>query len=230
MSEVSEVDIARFPLFSGLNAQDTEALRQSVHTHRFAAGVRIFEEGEPARGFYLVTRGAVKIFKLSPAGQEQVLSVVLPGQTFAEAAVFQGMRYPASAESLHDSEMLFIEREAFVSQLRRDPELALRMLAGLSMKLRRMVHLVEDLTLRDARGRICRYLVGLIAADARGEAVVKLPVQQVLVARLLGITSETLSRTLKTLKDEGILDTEGRGRLTIHDVERLREAAGEVTV
>ncbi len=221
------IDLTKIPLFSGLSQPDVEALQSALHVRKMAAGTRIFDEGDPVRGFYIVQKGAVKIFKVSPRGQEQVLAVNSPGQSFAEAAVFMGGGYPASTECLEDSELLFVEREAFVRRLHEDPELALRMMAGMALKLRRMVAMVEDLTLRDARGRLSRYLLGLLPENARPPVPLELPAQQMLIARMLGITSETLSRTLRTLKEEGTLEIGGGGKFTVLDLESLRVAAGE---
>ena len=214
------MNLRDFPLFSGLSAEDAVLLQRSASLRKFPTGTRIFDDGEPALGFYLVLQGAVKIFKLSPRGQEQIVAVMTAGDSFAEAAVFLGKGYPASAECIQDSKLLFIDREALVRQLAHDPELALRMMAGMAIKLRRLVSMVEDLTLRDARGRLCRYLLGLIAPP-------QLPTSRVVLARLLGLSGETLSRTLRTLKDEGILDISRAGHVKIHSPEALREAAGD---
>lgn len=162
----------------------------------------------------------MKVFKLSPTGTEQVLTLAGAGQTFAEAALFQGGGYPAFAEAVQDTDLLFVEREAFVQQIRRDPDLALRIVGGLAVKLRRMVHLVEDLSLRDARGRVARYLLTQLEP---GSEVVRLQASQAVLARLLGLATETFCRTLRTLKTEGVL---GEG-LRVLDLPALRAAAGE---
>lgn len=190
---------------------------------RVPAGTRIFAQGDPARGFFLVLEGCVKIYKLSAAGAEQALALAGPGETFAEAALFQGGGYPAHAQAVQDSDLLFLGREPFVQQLRRDPELALRILGGLSLKLRRMVRLVEDLSLRDARGRLARYLLTQLEP---GADLVRLRVSQAVMARLLGLATETFSRTLRILKAEGLLETDGRD-LRVLDPAGLRAAAGE---
>lgn len=222
------LDLKKIPLFSGLSAEDVEALQSALQVRKYSAGARVFNEGDPVRGFYVVQKGSVKIFKTSPRGQEQVLHVVPPGQTFAEAAVFMGGGYPASTECLEDTELLFVEREAFVRRLKHDPELALRMMAGISLKLRRMVALVEDLTLRDARGRISRYFLGLLPENAQAPVQLELPAQQLLIARMLGVTAETLSRTLKAMKEDGTLEIGGHGKFVILDVDSLRNASGEL--
>lgn len=219
-------NITNFPLFAGLSTSDAELLQNRSTSVQYGAGHRIFDEGEPARGFYLIHTGQVKIFKLSPRGSEQILAVLGPGQTFAEAAAFLGKGYPASAECLEDSDLIFIEREAIRVLMAKDPDLALRMMAGMALKLRRLVSLVEDLTLRDARGRLCRYLLGLAPTSA-AECTVKLPTQQTVLARLLGLTQETLSRTLKSLREEGLIESMGGGRLALRDLSGLRAVVGD---
>lgn len=219
------VDIRSYPLFSGLTPADAEALGHRCQVLRFGAGSSVFDEGQPARTFYLVQSGLVKIFKLNPKGQEQILAVLSKGNTFAEAAVFMGGRYPASCQCLEDSELISVERDAILNVLSHDPELALRMMAGMALKLRRLVSMVEDLTLRDARGRLARYLTGL-----KGEnGTLRLPTQQTVLARLLGLTGETLSRTFKALRDEGILGPPKGRQVQVLDPNGLRLAAGEET-
>lgn len=220
------MELGRFPMFSGLSPEDSELLAQHCIPVSYLAGQRIFDEGEPGRGFYLVMAGQVKVFKMSPKGQEQILCVAGPGQSFAEAAVLVGRSYPASAECLMDSALIFVEREPVGCLLARDPEFCMRLMAGMAMKLRNLVGLVEDLTLRDARGRISRYLVNLAPEEARGRFCVKLPTQQVVLARLLGLTQETLSRSLRSLKDEGFIESHSPGRSLWLNLEALREVVG----
>ncbi|MBX3171154.1 MAG: Crp/Fnr family transcriptional regulator [Candidatus Eremiobacteraeota bacterium] len=215
-------DLRSFPLFSGLSPTDAERLQHFSQVLHFPAGGTIFDEAQPARALYLVQSGQVKIYKINPRGLEQILAVIPAGQTFAEAAVFMGGKYPASAQCLEDSRVVSVERQALLQLMGQDPELALRMMAGMALKLRRLVSLVEDLTLHDARGRLARYL----AALAEGNCVT-LPTQQNVLARLLGLTSETLSRTFKTLRDEGILGPLQGRRMEILDRPGLLQAGDQ---
>ena len=188
-------ELGRFSLFAALGPDDARLLADAVHVQRFAGGASVFQEGDVVRGFYLVRAGRVKIHKISPSGNEQVLTVCGPGMIFAEAALFRMPTYPASAEALEDSELLFVEKAVLLESVRRDPEVALRMLVGMAERLQSMVRLVEDLTLRDARSRTARYILGLADATQEAPHRVRLPVSQVLLARMLGLTNETLSRT-----------------------------------
>lgn len=213
-----------FALFSGLSDEDSRLLDTTAVARTFVGGTRIFDSGEPARGLYLIISGAVKIFKVSPKGTEQVMAVLGPHQTFAEAPVFLGGNYPASAETLEPSELILVNREALLVLLSKDNEMALRMMAGMALKLRSLIGLVEDLTLRDARGRVARYLTGL---GEEGQDSLQLPVQQALLARMLGLTSETMSRTMKGLREEGAIGSSPGGRIQVLDWSLLREASGD---
>ena len=222
-------ELGRFSLFAGIGPQEARLLADAVHVQQIAAGASIFQEGDPVRGFYLVRSGRVKIHKISPSGNEQVLTVCGPGMIFAEAALFRMPTYPASSEAIEDAELLFVEKAVLLDCLRRDPEVALRMLVGMAGRLQAMVRLVEDLTLRDARSRTARYLSHLVDPQEPAPHHVRLPVSQALLARMLGLTNETLSRTLKGLREEGLFEqASGRGRIVILDLERLREAACEL--
>lgn len=219
-------ELRAFPLFANLSEADAQRLAEGMQSRSFPARQRLFDAGEPARGFYLIKQGQVKIFRVSPEGNEQVLGVFGAGQTFAEAAVFLGGGYPASAETLETSQLLFLERETLLRIVRNDPDFALRLLGGLSMKLRHMVRLIDSLTLKDARGRVARYLAGLLPPDGAGPVTVDLPISKTLLARLLGVTGETLSRTLKGLTTEGIISSSDRGAVVVEDPRALLDAAG----
>ncbi|MBS2038926.1 Crp/Fnr family transcriptional regulator [bacterium] len=215
--------IADFPLFAGLQPADADLIETASLSRHYAAGNRIFQEGESARWLYLVRFGSVKIFKLSPRGGEHVLAVLTAGQTFAEAPVFSGGKYPANSECVEDCELVLVDREALLQLLARDPDLGLRMLAGMALKLRKLVATVEDLTLRDARGRLARYLLGL---RETGDTI-QLPIAQGLLARLLGLTGETLSRTFRGLRQEGVLEHDRSGLIQVLDWTVLELACGE---
>lgn len=224
-------ELGRFSLFAGIGPEEARLLADAVRVQRFAAGACIFQDGDPVRGFYLVRSGRVKIHKSSPSGNEQVLTVCGPGMIFAEAALFRMPTYPASSEALEDAEVLFVEKAVLLDCLRRDPEVALRMLVGMAGRLQEMVRLVEDLTLRDARSRTARYITSLVDSHQPAPHRVRLPVSQALLARMLGLTNETLSRTLKGLREEGLFEqAPGRGQIVILDMARLREAAGEMEI
>src|SRR4030042_3436344 len=129
--------IASVPLFQGLARKQHEDLAMIVVDSVFKGWQRCFGEEDEATGFYVVISGRVKIFKLSTEGKEQTLHIFGPGEPFGEVAVFTGRRFPANAEALEETRVFFFTREEFIELIRKNPSLALNLLAVLSPRLRR---------------------------------------------------------------------------------------------
>jgi CRP/FNR family transcriptional regulator len=151
--------IAAIPLFQGLPRERQEDLAMIVVDQIFRRGQTIFSEGDEGAGFYVVISGRVKVFKLSPEGKEQIFHILGPGEPFGEAAVFAGEKFPAYAEALAESRVFFFPRLGFVDLIKKNPSLALNMLAVLSRRLRKFAVLVEDLSLKEVPGRLAAYLL-----------------------------------------------------------------------
>ena len=200
-------------MFASLPDDDLRRLADIAVPRRYGRKEALFREGDRADGFFVVTSGKVKVFKLSGEGKEQVLHVLEAGQSFAEAAIFEGGAYPAHAEALSDSEVLLFPRRAFVDLLERHPRVAVRMLASLSRWLRRMTDLVEDLSLRDVEARLVLYLSEELknrGIPSRDGATLDLPVGKNVLASRLGTVPETFSRTLRKLQGEGLIAVRGK--------------------
>lgn len=211
-------------LFSAIDDASAEAIASASHLTRLDRGQIIFSENEPAAAFYIVNRGKVKLFKLSGEGKEQILMIARPGDTFAEAALFAGGRYPASAQALEDSEVLTVHRDQFVALLSKDPNLALNLIARLSQLLRKLTLLVEGLSLSDVTARLARRLVQQIKDQDQAAPEVTLSEKKVVVAAELGTIPETLSRSLAKLTKEGVIEVEG-SQIKVLDPNKLREIA-----
>ena len=215
--------LRKTPLFATLPDDDLRRVAALAVPRRFARKAAVFREGDRADGFFIVSSGKVKVFKLSGEGKEQVLHVLEAGQTFAEAVIFEGGGYPAHAEALTDAELLFLPKRAFVDLLERHPNVAIRMLASLSRWLKRMTDLAESLSLKDVEARLVLYLSEELKArgiPARDGAELELPVGKSVLASRLGTVPETFSRTLKKLQDEGRIDVRGK-RIRILDAAGL---------
>jgi CRP-like cAMP-binding protein len=215
--------IARIPLFEGLPPGQIEDLAMIVTDQVLRKGETIFSEGEDGNGFYVVITGRVKIFKLSPEGKEQILHFFGPGEPFGEVPVFTGQHFPANAEALEESRVFFFPRKSFVDLIKRNPSLALNMLAVLSKRLRRFAALIDDLSLKEVPGRLAAYLLYL-SDQNRGSKDLELAITKAQLASLLGTIPETLSRILGKLSSQGLIETDGR-RIRILDEEALRDLA-----
>jgi CRP/FNR family transcriptional regulator len=201
------------PLFANLPPEDLRRVAEIASPRRYEKKESIFREGERADGFYVVGEGRVKIFKLSESGKEQVLHLIGPGQSFAEATIFEGGTFPAHAEALEGCDLIFLPKRPFTDLLERNPRIALRMMASLSRWLKRMTDLVESISLRDVEARLVRYLNEELTARGtpiRDGAALDLNVSKTVLASRLGTVPETFSRTLKKLQVEGKIRVKGK--------------------
>lgn len=208
-------------LFSGLPNTQLEKINDIAVSKRYSKGESIFFEGEPGIGFFMVTRGKVKIFKTSFDGKEQILHIFGPGEPFGEVPVFHGNPFPANAMALSDCETLFFPRTEFVGLITAHPSLALNMLAVLALRLRRFATQVENLSLKEVPGRLASHLRYLMEEQQRQDQVV-LDIPKGQLASLLGTSSETLSRIFNRMSEEGLIRVEGK-TIVILDSERLKE-------
>ena len=135
-----------------------------------------------------------------------------PGQPVGEVAVLSGEAYPATAETLEESELLYIPRQAFLDLVAREPEVALRLLAALSSRLRSFASLIEDLSLKDVSERLAAHLLTLAGQDPTGQTI-HLDVSKTQLASAVGTVPETLSRAFQQLSRLGAVKTTGR---TVH--------------
>lgn len=214
--------ISRFPLFLGLPEAHLRDLANIAVERRYARGVTIFAEGEPAGGFHIVTEGTVKIYKLSTGGKEQILHVWGPGEPFGEVAVFQGRGFPANAAATADCRTVFIPRSELIGLIRVSPELALALLGVFSTRMRGLTSLVETISLKAVHCRLAAYLVAL-EESGRRESIVQLSLGRAELASYLGTIPETLSRALSRLAKEGLISVEPRRRIKIIDRPALAE-------
>ncbi len=224
-TDVLHGQLSRTPLFKGMPGDNIHELVRIAVVKKVVRGTSVFAEGDNANGFYVVASGRVKIFKLSLDGKEQIIHLLGPGEPFGEVPVFQGTVFPAHAECLEDSELIFLPRTAFIGLVKNNPSLALNMLAVLSQRLRAMTRMIEDLALKEAPARFAAYL--LYESDRTGKSdAVQLDIAKSLLASLIGATPETLSRILAKLTREGFIRAEG-SRIVILDRTSLELLASE---
>ena len=187
----------------------------------------IFLEGSESIGFYILISGKVKVYKLSSEGKEQILHFFGPGEPFGEVPAFTGDRFPAYAEAVEETEVLFFPKEAFVNLIKKDPSLALNMLAILSQRLQRFTNTIENLSLKEVPGRLATYL--LLLSQRKNDAdEISLDISKGQLASLLGTIPETLSRILTRMVKQGLINSDSRRFIRILDRKRLEElASGE---
>ncbi len=198
-------------LFAGVPVSDLENIAAITVVKPLAKGEYLFHEGDPARGFYIVQRGSINVHRVNAVGKEQVIHVFRAGESFAEVALASDKGYPADARALEASQVLLVQKEGILGLLRRQPELALRMLGSMSSHLRVLVGQLEDLTLKDVETRLANWLIKR-CPNAKSELPVRIELtmtKRVLAAEL-GTVSETFSRTLAKFRQQKLLSVKGK--------------------
>ncbi len=185
--------ISNTPLFNGLDKEALQAVSAITVRKDYDKGQIIFSEGDAGNGFYTIVSGRVKIFKVAPEGKEQILHIFGPGEPFGEVPVFTGRPFPATAQAIAGSSLLFFPKADFVALIHQNPALSLSMIGVLSMRLREFTVQIENLSLKEVPGRLSSYLLYL-SDEQENPNTVKLNISKSQLASLLGTIPETLSR------------------------------------
>ena len=245
--EAKSFDLPRYlavlPLFQEMTAAELQRLAEGCRLRRMARGDNVFRVGEPCEEFHVTVMGQVKLFAISPAGQEKVIELVGPGNSFAEALMFTGKPYIINAQALTDTLLLSVTKQAVLTEIERDSRFAMRMLAGISRRLHGLVHDVQAYALHSGLQRVIGYLLRDLPEDSDDAAEmsladagfvapcrpsnepprelrVSLPVSKATIASRLSLTPEYFSRVLHELEGEGLITIDKR-EIRIPDPTRL---------
>lgn len=222
----AEFNIPRFlallPLFSDLSPEELIRAAQGCVVRRLARGDTVFRYGDPCEELHAVISGQIKLFAISPSGQEKVIELVGPGNSFAEALMFTGKPYILNAEALVNSVLLSVGKQAIVAEIERDPRFSLRMLAGISRRMHGLVKDIEADALHSGLQRVIGYLLreNQVQDCATGEVfTVSLPVSKATLASRLSLTPEYFSKVLHELEAHQMIRIDGRD---IHIIDAVR--------
>ena len=203
-------------IFKVLDDNELRDLEKIARERRLVAGEAIFWEGEDADRFYIVAQGKIKVTKLASTGKEIILSFFGPGEIFGEAAVFEGKPYPASARSVSAARLIGFHKDEFLDFLQQHPQVALRIVAILSGRLREAQSRLRDLAGERVEQRLARMLLMLSAK--LGSAI---PFTRQELSEMSGTTTETTIRILSQWKERGFIRST-RGKIVILDEAKLR--------
>lgn len=220
--DLAEV-LQRTALFSSLSQSEVQQLAVKTVRKILSAGEFLFHEGDACKGFHIIACGQVRLFKSSASGREQVLAVNVAGESVAEIPVFDDGPYPASAVAIDETEIAFISRRDFHEYCLAHPEVALKVLAFVGARLRRLVAIIEELSFTTTRQRLVSVLVRLAQSEGRKTErgiEVQLPGSNQELANQLGTVREVISRNLMRLQAEGLLEVDAR-QIVIKDVKGL---------
>ena len=209
-------------LFSAVEPAGFQRLATIARLAKFRKGQLIFREGQPCPGVYIVGSGLVRVFKTGSSGKEHVLHMVEPGQTFAEVAAVGGFNVPANAEAVTAATCVLLPMDRFRQALEDDHALCLEIMTGMTLWVRHLIGLLEDIVLRDAVGRLARYL---LTSKTSNEGLVELPSLKRHLASHLNLTSETLSRTLRRLVEADLITQPENNCVKVVDPDKLHAVA-----
>lgn len=212
-------------LFDDLPEEQLAVLAGATWEKRFAKDELIFQKGDLPTGLLVVLAGTVKTACQSPEGGEKILDLLGPGQVFGEAALFLDCPYPYLAAALASARILHVDGRALLDLIDRSPDFSRRMLLQLSVRVYDITRDIENYTLRAPVERVAGFLLDHCAASAQAAPVVAFPAPKHVFASRLGMTPESLSRSMRDLADAGLIEVH-RNRITVLDPERLEEHFG----
>ena len=207
-------------LFSSLTKLQLERVHRHSRIFKLEEGQLLFAQGEEVNYFYLVLSGKMKLFRVSPDGQEKIIEIVPQGGVFAEALMFMDQpHYPVSSAALSDTVVIGIDAKDFKAMLWDSVDTCLLLLGDMSYRLRSLVHEIDTLTLHTGTCRVAKYILQHMPED---EECFQLEIAKSVIAARLSVKPETFSRIIKSLRGQGVLSIDGN-KITVHDRETLKE-------
>ena len=210
------------PYFNNLpEKNDLEDIGRYVLEKKAEKGELIVAEGDQPQALYFVVSGAIKLFKTSPEGKEQIFGIVYRGGTFNDVAVFDGGRNPVGAQAMVASMLYSIRKGDIEVVIKKHPGVAINVGKVLASQVRQLGGLVEDLSFKNVTDRVAKILVEN-SGDGSGRPH-RLTQQD--MAAMAGTAREVVGRSLKSLEDDGLIKME-RHRIIIKDIDTLKGVAG----
>jgi CRP/FNR family transcriptional regulator, dissimilatory nitrate respiration regulator len=198
-------------LFAGMAPAQLQRVFAACRIEEAEAGQVLFDRGQPAQYFFIVMEGHVNLVLYSKAGEEKIVDILGPGQSFAEAVMFmEGAAYPLTAVAATKSRIARFSNREYIAILRESPDTCIRMLGHLSQRLHVRIREIEYLTLESATHRLVRMLENRLPAGNDGPIEIQLHESRQEIASRLSMKPETLSRILRTLSDSGAIVVQGR--------------------
>lgn len=198
-------------LFGILDDSQFERVLPAVQRVSLAEDDHLFHFGDRARYFYLLRTGQIQLYRLSPGGEEKVIEIIQPGQSFAEAVMFFQINvYPVSAKAVLTSELWRVDMAVFLSMLQESNELCLRLLGGMSKRLHGAIQDIDQLTLQNASMRVIQLLLQSAPENSPSQYSVEWETPKQILASRLSVRPETFSRILQQLSRKGLIAVQGK--------------------
>jgi CRP-like cAMP-binding protein len=216
------------PLFETLPADELEVLARVSRTQCLAPGEVLLLEGDECRALYIVDRGTVRLSKSSSSsaygfGREQTIRLMVPGDSFNEVPVFDDGPNPVTAEAVEESSVIVVPKREVQALVERSPEFAGVIIKIMAQRLRHMLAMIEDVSMRDVTGRVAKILLQVQQPSAGVGAGVTTGrrLTQREIAEMAGTAREVVARALKKMERTGAVSVQ-RGNVQILDSELLQ--------
>ncbi|WP_338668757.1 Crp/Fnr family transcriptional regulator [Pseudodesulfovibrio methanolicus] len=197
-------EIRAFPIFDRLDDAQLDRIASHAEVLRFPKKSMFFSEDNSAQGLHVLLTGQVKLFRLAEDGKEQTIFVFGPGEPFCLCSTFSDGKLPANLGALEDSRVLFIRPKEYERLVREDPSILLTMMRVMSRRLKEAMDMIDSLSLKQVPSRLMAYF------ESRHQGGrVTLDLSQRELAKIIGITPEALSRTLRKMADNGDIRMDG---------------------
>jgi len=207
MAEIHDI-LSKSQLFGGLSDVHLEEIGSVSIKKQVNKGEIIFLDGDEGIGFYLVAKGVIRVYKISLEGKEQILHIVKAGETLGAVPVFSGKSFPANAQAITKSLVLFFPKAKFINLIAGNLLLTMNILAVLSMRLREFTVQVENLSLKELPGRLAAYLLYQSQQQGGGECIT-LDISKSQISNILGTRPESLSRAMGSMKEQKMIEVDG---------------------
>jgi CRP-like cAMP-binding protein len=208
---ISPVMLRQIAFFRALSDEDIARVTRHTRELSVSRGEVLFNRGDPVQGFHFVIEGQIKLAITSPQGNEKVVEVIHPMQTFGEAVMLLDRPYPVFAQAVLDTRLLHIGQGIVSELIDHDPLFARKLLAGMAMRLHGLIQDVETYSLQSSTQRVIGYLLQS-CGDTNAEVPIEfdLPTSKQTIASRLNLTPETLSRIFAELSQAGLIHVHGK--------------------
>lgn len=221
-----ELCTKRVPIFSGMNNEEFEQIASLIMRKKYSKGEMLLMEGDHLSSLVIINRGKIKAFRFTPDGKEQILYIFSEGDFFGEMSLLSSSEVAYSAEALEDTSVCLIMKKDFQGLLREYPEISLKIMEQLCIRLEKMEGMVERMSSKDVDFRVNMVLLEFSKKYGKPHQkgrLVDLPLSREGIANYIGITRETVSRKLSHLQEEGIIELVGNKKVIIMDEEALKQ-------
>lgn len=218
MNEHEHFCVKKVPIFQNLSHEKLKKINALVNKKTYTQGELIYLQGDIGKNLYILESGQAKIYKTGKQGREYILHLLKEGQFFGELVLFKDEKLSTNAQAITDCMICTIRKEELEKVIKKDIEIAQSIIKALSSRLKKAENMIESLALEDARDKTIRLLQELALQDGlqkEGKIKIELPLPRKSLAKLMGITQETLSRKLNDLEQSGFIERHGTKELII---------------